>query len=271
MRGKSEGEQRNYKIMSKEQNTDIALFRQEINAWVADKETFQNLLSIPFKGLTEQNAKRAMLEARMRDFGLQDFLEKNVYALPFKNWKDDTQEYSLATSIDYARKVADATGKSAGITAPVYDSQDDGDVACSITAKKVLEGGAIGDFTATVFFKEFDTSKNLWKSKPKMMIAKVAEMHALRKAFPKQLSQIYVEEEFEKKEVIKGEIIEKPAVEATDWSTQEKVLIGMRSVPAIDHYWADLSGDAKVALKSVYEGQRAILTQEAKDNSHEDN
>ena len=55
----------------------------------------------------------------------------------------------------------------------------------------------MGDYTATVYFDEYTKGRDLWKSKPRTMIAKVAEMHALRMAFPEQMEKHYVEEEFD--------------------------------------------------------------------------
>jgi signal recognition particle GTPase len=56
-----------------------------------------------------------------------------------------------------------------------------------------------------VYFKEFSTGRNLWLSKPRVMIAKVAEMHALRKACPEELAQAYTEEEIEQAPALKVE------------------------------------------------------------------
>lgn len=48
-------------------------------------------------------------------------------------------------------------------------------------------------------FKEyFDSTKTLWKQKPCMMLMKVAESIALRKAFPQELNGTYTEEEMPK-------------------------------------------------------------------------
>ena len=53
----------------------------------------------------------------------------------------------------------------------------------------------VGDYTAKVYFTEYSTGRNLRNTKPRTMIAKVAEMHALRSAFPEEMAQQYVEEE----------------------------------------------------------------------------
>ena len=126
----------------------------------------------------------------MRGFEFKDFLDKNIYAVPFGG------SYSLITSIDYARKVGMRSGV-VGKSAPVYQEQDGKIISCSVTIKKEIKG-LIGDFTSLVFFDEYNTGRNQWASKPRTMIAKVAEMHALRMACPEELSQAYSEEEYGK-------------------------------------------------------------------------
>ncbi len=170
--------------------TNLILIKQEINKQIADKEVFGTLLSTTFKGLEAQVAKRAMLEGMMRGFNFNDFLEKNVYAIPFKN------TYSLVSSIDYARKIGMRSGV-VGVSAPIYEIENGDVISCTITVKRKISD-YIGEYSATVYFNEYNTGFNLWKSKPKTMLAKVAEMHALRKACPEELSQVYVEEDYQK-------------------------------------------------------------------------
>lgn len=169
---------------------NLTVIKEEINKQLADKDTFITLLQTTFKGLEPQIAKRAMLEGMMRGFEFKDFLEKNVYAIPFKG------TYSLVSSIDYARKIGMRSGV-VGVSAPSYELDDKTVVSCSITVKRKV-GEYVGEYSATVYFDEYNTGFNLWKTKPKTMIAKVAEMHALRKACPEELSQVYVEEDYQK-------------------------------------------------------------------------
>ncbi len=160
------------------------------------------LLATTFKGLAPVAMKHAIMEGMMRGFKFQDFLEKNVYAIPFRDG------YSLITSIDYARKMG-MRGGVVGVSAPVYEEKDGKIISCTVTVKRKVEE-TIGEYSATAYFSEYSTGKNLWVSKPRTMIAKVAEMHALRKACPEELSQAYTEEE-----VVK-EVIVAPKQEITD-------------------------------------------------------
>ena len=146
-----------------------------------------------------ENIPQALLEGMMRGFTTEDFIKKNVYATPFRDRQTGKQTYSLVSSIDYIRKIAAQSGQS-GKSEPRYEEDEKCIKSCSITVWR--DGGDSRGYTATVFFNEYSTGLNLWKSKPRTMIAKVAEMHALRSAFPNELSQMYTEEEYEKENVI---------------------------------------------------------------------
>ncbi len=191
----------------KEDKKELALvtqYKNEINQQLSDPETLKSLMDVTFKGLTPQLAKRAMLEGYMRGHTFTDFLKKLVYAIPFKNHKTGEETYTLVTSIDYMRqKATGVVGKSAP-TFTYYDNDSKNSIeSCSVTIKRKVDG-EIGEWTATVFFDEYNTSKNLWISKPRTMIAKVAEAHALRMAAPQEMSKLYVEEEFEKENAREG-------------------------------------------------------------------
>ena len=168
--------------------TDISIINQEITNQFSNQETATALLSTTFKGLQAPVAKQALLEGMLRGFTFENFLKKDVYAIPFSSG------YSLVTSIDWARKVAAQAGL-AGKDAPIYQLDDKGGtISCSMSVYKIIEGVRC-PFTSLVFFKEYSTGQNLWAKKPMTMIAKVAEMHALRMAFPEVLDKAYVEEE----------------------------------------------------------------------------
>lgn len=170
--------------------TDIIKIQQEIKTELSNKEVLNALVTTTFKGLAVPQVYLAVQEGMMRGFTFKDFLEKNIYAIPFRDG------YSLVTSIDYARKIGMRSGV-CGKSAPTYEEKDGKVISCTVTIKRQVSG-VVGDYSATVFFAEFSTGRNLWTTKPRAMIAKVAEMHALRMACPEELSQAYSEEEVEK-------------------------------------------------------------------------
>lgn len=214
---------------------NLVEIKNEINEQLGDKETFNTLVATTFKGLQPSNVKRAILEGVIRGFTFKDFLEKNIYAIPFKD------SYSLVTSIDYARKVGMRSGV-VGTTPPVYHNDGDTIVSCTITVKRKI-GEYIGDYSATVYFKEYNTGKNLWASKPHTMIAKVAEMHALRKACPEELSQAYVEEEMQS--------IEKPNLPIVNMSSFREKLESAKNMEELGVVWSAIPVEAKAELEAL--------------------
>lgn len=194
--------------MSKE--LSLQDLNQQVESQIGDEKTRAALLATTFKGLDANTAKRAMLEGYMRGFDLQDFLKKNVYAVPFSGG------YSLITSIDYARKIGMRSGV-VGEDEPVYKYDENGKiVSCSVTVHKITNGHE-GSYTAIVFFSEYNTGKQQWSAKPHTMIAKVAEMHALRKACPEELSQAYDESEMHAEVVTIDEPEEIDEAVLDDW------------------------------------------------------
>lgn len=180
--------------MSKE-IIQISDFKKEIAQVIGSKENLAQLLTTTFKGLQQPQAEQAMLEGMLRGFTIKDFLEKNIYAVPYGG------AYSLITSIDHARKIGMRSGI-VGVSEPEYTLDEDKKcISCKVTVKRKFDE-YIGEYSALVYFSEYTTGKNLWASKPMTMIAKVAEMHALRKACPEELSQTYVQEENEQSQVI---------------------------------------------------------------------
>lgn len=220
----------------------IAEIKKEINNQIKDPATLQTLCATTFKGLNAESAKRALLEGMMRGFTFADFLQKNVYAVPFG------QSYSLVTSIDNARKIGMRSGV-VGKSAPLFEEIVDKDgkikiVSCSITIKRKV-GEHIGDFTATVFFDEYNTGRNQWTSKPRTMIAKVAEMHALRMACPEESSQMYLEEEYEKEKIVE--------IQAINVDEHKVKLEACKNLEELKTVWASLPAQAKKELKDIKE------------------
>lgn len=219
--------------------TTVELINKEINQEISKTEVQKALLATTFKGLSVQTMKQAIMEGMLRGFEFKDFLEKNVYAIPFKDG------YSLITSIDYARKIAMRSGL-VGKSAPQYSYDKEGKLeSCSITVKRKVDN-YVGEYTATADFKEYSTGRNLWLSKPKTMLAKVAEMHALRAGFPEQMAKQYVEEEVEK-EVLKIVPLEVKIEEYKD------KLEATKTKEELSKVWASIPPQAKVGLKDLKE------------------
>lgn len=240
---------------------DIAIRTSEMKLQLANKEVQQALLTTVFKGFAPELMRVAILEGTVRGFTLQDFLEKNVYAIGYG------KTYSLVTSIGYARKIAMKSGQ-AGKTEPVYEEKEGKIISCSVTVKKVVSE-QIGDFIAKVYFEEYyagnkdangivkknqwgEVKPTLWDTKPRTMIAKVAEMHALRMAFP-ELSEAYVEEEMVK------EALEVAPV-AFDNTPYRAKIEATTTLVELKTVWSALPANAKVELAEAKDSQKKLLT-----------
>ncbi len=240
--------------MSDNNKLELAKINTEINDQLKDEKVAKALLVTTFKGLEPVVMKQALFEGMMRGFTFKDFLEKNVYAIPFGG------KYSLITSIDFARKIAMRSGL-AGKSEPRFEYGDDKKIiSCTITVKRNADG-VVGDYTATVFFSEFSTSKNLWTSKPHVMIAKVAEMHALRSAFPEEMAKQYVEEEMEKTEFIevvapKQEISEELIAQVKATTNIKDLAVIYKKNEGLGKGFAKLVTEQKAFIKSVNDTEK---------------
>lgn len=217
--------------------TDIVELKKELDIQIKDQETFKTLLITTFKGLAAETAKRAMLEGMMRGFTFKDFLQKNIYAIPFGT------EYNLVTSVDYARKIGMKSGI-VGKSAPTFEEKDGKIISCSVTVKKKVKD-YVGEFTATVYFDEYSTGLNQWHKKPRTMIAKVAEMHALRMACPEEAAKMYLEEEYEKENFIEAEVV--------NIEEHKTKLESCKNMDELKTVWASLSASTKNALSPIKE------------------
>ncbi|HVB33745.1 MAG TPA: recombinase RecT [Patescibacteria group bacterium] len=204
---------------------------------LSNPEMFNALLVTTFKGLTKDNMKLAIVDGMIRGFTFKDFRERNVYAIPYGS------NYSLVTSIDHARKIGMKSGV-VGKSEPIFEEKEGKLFSCSITIKRRV-GSDIGEFVSKVYFDEYSTGKNLWVTKPRTMIAKVAEMHALRMACPEELAQAYTEEEIERES--------KPATVVPDITEYKAKLEAATTLDELKNAWAALPAEAKKELADLKE------------------
>lgn len=173
---------------------------------VAVQPTEQNQVTLELLGdylktLTNQlnDAQRKQFVAVAQAFGLNPF-KREIYAVTFKN-KDGGTDLSIVTGYEVYLKRAELNPNFDG-----YEVTFDG----SLSRKNVTKKGKFGDYTETVvepdgdfsctctvyrkdrnhptveqvFFDEFVQNNSMWKTKPRLMLKKVAIANAFRKAFP---------------------------------------------------------------------------------------
>lgn len=226
----------NTTALAKTSQLSIVDIKKELDDQLKNPETLKTLIVTTFKGLNEQSARSAMLEGMMRGFSFVDFINKDIYAVPFSSG------YSLVTSIDYARKIGMRSGI-VGKSAPTYEEKDDKLISCTVTVKRKVPDGYVGDFTATVYFSEYNTGRNQWVQKPRTMIAKVAEMHALRMACPEEMAQSYIEEEYQKEKV---EVV-------INIEEHKAKLEQCKNLEELKTIWASMPAQAKTELATLKE------------------
>lgn len=121
-----------------------------------------------------------------------------VYVI--KKWDPDLGDiYIVCIGINGLRKKVHDTKEYTGCDEPIIDGNSIHEfklnypVSCTFS---VYRNGS--KFTSSVLFNEYAPKKlsGIWKDKPCVMLSKVAEANALRKAFP-ELNGLYIEEELD--------------------------------------------------------------------------
>lgn len=124
-------------------------------------------------------------------------LANQIYPQVRTDRKTGERQMVIATGIDGYRTLADRTGAYAGNDDPVFDEPVKAPQMATVTVYKVV-GGVRCPFTATARWEQYVPNEALafmWRKMPHLMLGKVAEALALRKAFPAAISGIYTVEE----------------------------------------------------------------------------
>lgn len=149
------------------------------------------------KGATQDELQLFLMQCKRT--GLDPFA-KQIHAVKRWDGKQQREVMSIQVGIDGLRLVAERTGKYAGNDEYQYETENNLPTKATATVWKIV-GGQRVPFTRSVRYSEFvQTDKagnpnHFWKKMPFVMLGKVAEAHALRCAFPQELSGLYTPDE----------------------------------------------------------------------------
>lgn len=159
-----------------------------------------------------QDASIKMVLGYCKAAGL-DPMQKPCHIVPIWDGKIKAMRDVIMPGIGLYRIQAARSGQYAGVSDPEFGDDVTETLSgitfsypkwCKITVKRLMESGAIAEFSATEFWKENYAVKggqeksiapnSMWLKRPYGQISKCAEAQALRKAFPEVGSQITADE-----------------------------------------------------------------------------
>lgn len=166
------------------QNNDLLTF---------DDNKLELIRKTVARDLTPVEFEFFMAVARSR--GL-DPIQNQIHAVV--RGSGDKRKMTIQVAIDGFRLIAARTGNFAGIDAPKFLYDKDGNpIRCQVTVYRMVQNQRCA-FVATAKWSEFLPEGNMafmWKKMPEVMLSKVTEAQALRKAFPADLSGLYEDSE----------------------------------------------------------------------------
>jgi len=182
---------------------------------------------------------KSVLGFRMSDIDLKVFLHicrktnlcpirRQIYAIPRGN------KMTVQTSIDGFRLIAERTGCYAPGRTSQFHYDDKGNLLAATAYVKKLAGGVWHEVGEQALLCEYLGQTPFWKKMPSVMLSKVAEMRALRRAFPDALSGLLGDEEMDQadnKFSNKPELInEDPIISDEQWEKIDKFINGRKEL-----------------------------------------
>lgn len=136
-----------------------------------------------------------------------DPLTRQIFAI-HRNTKKNGQwvkKMTIQTSIDGFRVIAERSGNYAGQDKPIFHEENGKIISCEVSVYKFRGDNRYLAAVGIAYWSEFCPRAGqdaMWLKMPRIMLAKVAEALALRKAFPQDLSGIYTDDEIKDDEKV---------------------------------------------------------------------
>lgn len=145
------------------------------------------------------DAELALFLNVAKSSGLDPF-RKQIYAIHRRDSRLGRDVMAIQTGIDGYRLIAERSGLYVGNDDPVFVEGDPYPRIAKVTVWKLV-GDQPRAFTASARWREYYPGEggkgSMWRRMPHVMLGKVAEALALRKAFPGDLSGLYTHEELD--------------------------------------------------------------------------
>lgn len=182
--------------------------------------------------------------------GLDPF-SNQIYGIYRWDKRNNDEKLTIQTGIDGLRLVAERTGKYVGQLGPYWAANDlrwqeawldaaHPPAVAKVIVRKVV-AGVVAESSAVATWAEYAPASlnNFWRGKPSLMLAKCAEALALRKAFPQELSGLYIGEELAQADVtvdvpVLGQV---PETGELPTAPEPELVAAKRANELVDYAW----------------------------------
>lgn len=188
-----------------------------------------------FIGADDDEMRLYFYECRRRGVHPMDRL---IYPVVRKD-KTGNRRVTFQMGIDYLRAAGEETGRYVGQKPMQYGTPiKQGEInvpewAEAIILRKDPETGEVVEIPHRTYWKEYYPGEDLgfmWRKMPMNQLGKCAEAGALRKAFPRKLGGLYINEEMEQAEAVPFTPIKEPQKKNGDKEQNQTTSITVKEV-----------------------------------------
>lgn len=181
---------------------------------------------------------------------------------------------TIQVGIDGYRAIAERTGNYVGSDDPAYEYDENKKPhKASVTVYKLISNVRYA-FSASAYWEEYKPQAGqdfMWNKMPHVMLGKVAEALALRKAFPNDLAGLYTQEEMAQANIqaTKPQVEVMPPVEDNKNETANEVVEPIsEELPTVDVNEEPATGyqKAKMAAKKLETAEHAAKNEDKEIN-----